>query len=69
MKKPSWKDLGPSQRRIRDEFIFKLRTQELLSLRAIADRFGLSRERIRQIVAEQRGRHEDIQDLRAARNG
>lgn len=51
----------------RDAEMLRLWKEELMTLSAIGRKYGLSRERVRQIVKKQRTKN--VQDIRASRNG
>jgi|TARA_R110002110_G_scaffold1339_4_gene5597 DNA-directed RNA polymerase sigma subunit (sigma70/sigma32) len=51
----------------RDEEILRLWKEELMTLSAIGKKYGLTRERVRQIVAKQRAKN--VSDIRTAGNG
>jgi DNA-directed RNA polymerase sigma subunit (sigma70/sigma32) len=51
----------------RDAEMLRLWKEELMTLSAIGRKYGLSRERVRQIVNKQRTKN--VQDIRASRNG
>jgi len=50
----------------RDKRIYEMHTQEHRTLTAIGKHFGLTKERVRQIVNKHR---DDVQDIRTPRNG